>query len=245
MATCRRCGGMSFACSPPSHRLPAVMSSIPATMRSVEVLPQPDGPSRTSSSPSATSIERSSTASTPAPEVLDTWASTTDDICPPAQLLTDHALFCTPVLKASRPNCGSLPRPDICPLPATAARCQMVTNQPARLTSPCPSPPSPPPRVRRPESAAPSPPPRVRRPPVPAEDPCLAEEKESEMTPYLPSDIELPSKTGPRPGKPRDGGGRVTRDSRVTREAVRARGAREPEGRASQRFTDSPTGMRA
>ena len=42
--------------------VPVVMSSSPATIRSVVVLPQPDGPTRTMNSPSATSMSMSLTA---------------------------------------------------------------------------------------------------------------------------------------------------------------------------------------
>src|SRR5262249_46276327 len=45
---------------------PALASMKPAIMRKVVVLPQPDGPSSTTNSPSATSSDRSSTASTSA-----------------------------------------------------------------------------------------------------------------------------------------------------------------------------------
>src|ERR1051326_7627196 len=45
---------------------PALASMKPAIMRKVVVLPQPEGPSSTTNSPSATSSDRSSTASTSA-----------------------------------------------------------------------------------------------------------------------------------------------------------------------------------
>jgi hypothetical protein len=45
---------------------PAFASMKPAIMRKVVVLPQPDGPSSTANSPSDTSSDRSSTASTSA-----------------------------------------------------------------------------------------------------------------------------------------------------------------------------------
>ena len=47
---------------PPMRRTPLVMSSSPAIIRSAVVLPQPDGPTRTMNSPSATSTVRSLTA---------------------------------------------------------------------------------------------------------------------------------------------------------------------------------------
>ena len=46
-------GGSRVTSSPPSRTMPAVGSMKPATMRSVVVLPQPEGPSRTRNSPSA------------------------------------------------------------------------------------------------------------------------------------------------------------------------------------------------
>src|ERR1022692_4356274 len=55
---------------------PALASVNPAIMRKVVVLPQPDGPRRTRSSPSATSSEKSSTA-TNSPKRLLTWSSVT------------------------------------------------------------------------------------------------------------------------------------------------------------------------
>ena len=51
---------------------PEVMSSRPANIRSAVVLPQPDGPTRTMNSPSATCSERSSTARTSSPKILVT-----------------------------------------------------------------------------------------------------------------------------------------------------------------------------
>src|ERR1700686_4473490 len=60
---------------------PALASGNPAMMRSVVVLPHPEGPSRTSSSPSATSSEKSSTA-TNSPKRLLTRSSLTVAIRP-------------------------------------------------------------------------------------------------------------------------------------------------------------------
>src|SRR5690606_17678279 len=48
-------GATSFTTRPPMRSVPALISSSPATMRNRVVLPQPDGPTSTSSSPSATS----------------------------------------------------------------------------------------------------------------------------------------------------------------------------------------------
>ena len=59
MATLRSLGGRSLTALPPMRSVPEVMSSRPATMRRAVVLPEPDGPTSTISSPSATSRSRS------------------------------------------------------------------------------------------------------------------------------------------------------------------------------------------
>src|SRR5580658_3918497 len=51
---------------------PDVMSSKPANIRSAVVLPQPDGPTRTMNSPSATCSDSSSTARTLSPKIFVT-----------------------------------------------------------------------------------------------------------------------------------------------------------------------------
>src|SRR5579859_6093021 len=58
IAMSRSRGSVSFTCSPSMRIVPPVTSSRPATMRSAVVLPQPDGPTSTISSPSA--MDRSS-----------------------------------------------------------------------------------------------------------------------------------------------------------------------------------------
>ncbi len=65
MATLRSLGARSLTTLPPMRSVPEVMSSRPATIRSAVVLPEPDGPTSTISSPSATSRSRSSTAGLP------------------------------------------------------------------------------------------------------------------------------------------------------------------------------------
>ena len=55
-------GGSKVTSVPPSRTVPPVGSMKPATMRRVVVLPQPDGPSSTRNSPSATLSETSRTA---------------------------------------------------------------------------------------------------------------------------------------------------------------------------------------
>ena len=64
MAMSRSRGGMWFTTRSPMVSMPSEISSSPAIMRSAVDLPQPDGPSRTMNSPSSTSRERRSTATT-------------------------------------------------------------------------------------------------------------------------------------------------------------------------------------
>ena len=64
MLTCRLAGGTCVTSPPRSRMRPLVGSSKPAIMRSVVVLPQPDGPSIEKNSPSWISNETSSTATT-------------------------------------------------------------------------------------------------------------------------------------------------------------------------------------
>ena len=62
MAMSRSLGVSLLTTFPPMVRVPLVMSSRPATIRSAVVLPQPDGPTSTMNSPSLTSSVRSLTA---------------------------------------------------------------------------------------------------------------------------------------------------------------------------------------
>src|SRR5262245_57973465 len=64
MATLRARGGRWLTRRPPSMTSPAVADSRPAIMRSVVVLPHPDGPSRHTTSPAPTSRSTSRTATT-------------------------------------------------------------------------------------------------------------------------------------------------------------------------------------
>jgi hypothetical protein len=57
-------GGSGATSTPPSSIRPSVGSSKPPIMRSVVVLPQPDGPSSARKWPRSTSSEMSSTATT-------------------------------------------------------------------------------------------------------------------------------------------------------------------------------------
>src|SRR6202167_1132922 len=72
MATSRSLGKTLLTTVPPMESEPDVMSSRPANMRSAVVLPQPDGPTRTMNSPSATCSERAAPARTSSPKILVT-----------------------------------------------------------------------------------------------------------------------------------------------------------------------------
>jgi hypothetical protein len=65
MAMSRSAGSSRLTCLPSISRLPAVIVSSPAIMRSSVDLPQPDGPTITTSSPSATSSSTPRTATNP------------------------------------------------------------------------------------------------------------------------------------------------------------------------------------
>jgi hypothetical protein len=64
MLTSRWLAARRVTSSPPIRMRPLETGSSPATMRSVVVLPQPDGPRRVTSSPGATVKDTSSTATT-------------------------------------------------------------------------------------------------------------------------------------------------------------------------------------
>jgi hypothetical protein len=61
----RLLGGTSFITRSPIRSEPFEITSRPATMRSTVVFPQPDGPTSTMNSPSATSRSSALTASVP------------------------------------------------------------------------------------------------------------------------------------------------------------------------------------
>jgi hypothetical protein len=67
MATSRRFGGSSLTSRSPMWIAPASTSSSPASIRSAVVLPEPDGPTSTISSPSAMSRSSASTAGSSLP----------------------------------------------------------------------------------------------------------------------------------------------------------------------------------
>ena len=67
MATSRSRGCTWFTTSPSTTISPAVMASRPASMRNSVDLPQPDGPTSTTNSPSPMSRLSEVTASVPSP----------------------------------------------------------------------------------------------------------------------------------------------------------------------------------
>src|SRR5437763_3487593 len=90
MLTSRSLAERDVTSVPPMRMRPLVTDSRPATMRSVVVLPHPDGPSSVHSVPGSTLNEMSSTAVT-SPYFLETCSKTTpcdclDMGCPPAAL---------------------------------------------------------------------------------------------------------------------------------------------------------------
>ena len=62
MATSRSVAGSAVTSAPPIRICPAVAISSPAIMRSVVVLPQPEGPSSVTSRPASMNSEMSLTA---------------------------------------------------------------------------------------------------------------------------------------------------------------------------------------
>src|SRR5580765_6101263 len=77
MAMSRSIGWSPFTTREPIRISPSVSSSRPAVSRSTVVLPEPDGPTRTSSSPSAISRSTWSTATVPSSKTLVTPSSVT------------------------------------------------------------------------------------------------------------------------------------------------------------------------
>src|SRR5690242_19243391 len=72
----RSIGGRSLTTVPPISTWPEVIDSRPATMRRVVVLPQPDGPTRTTNSLSRISRLTSLTAWTSSKVLLRLWMRT-------------------------------------------------------------------------------------------------------------------------------------------------------------------------
>src|SRR5579872_5675773 len=81
MAMSRSFGALSFTTFPAMRSSPSVMSSRPAIMLSVVDLPQPDGPTRMTNSPSAMSMLNLSTASAPSGKRLVTSSRTISATC--------------------------------------------------------------------------------------------------------------------------------------------------------------------
>src|SRR5919198_4493755 len=80
MAMPRSAAATAFIGLPPISNSPDVITSSPAIMRSSVDLPQPDGPTKTSSSRSSATRETSRTAST-LPKNLATFLSSTEANC--------------------------------------------------------------------------------------------------------------------------------------------------------------------
>src|SRR6478672_818936 len=78
----RSLGATSLTTRSPIRSVPSLISSRPAIIRRLVVLPQPEGPTRTMNSPSAMARFRSSTAST-SPYFLVTWSKVTVAMCAP------------------------------------------------------------------------------------------------------------------------------------------------------------------
>src|ERR1700722_14792522 len=110
MATSRSLGSMSLTTRSPMETMPLVTSSRPATMRNAVVLPQPEEPSRTRSSPSAMCNVRLSTA-----------------VVSPNRLVTPSKLTCANRAPFGRPAFGHglLRRRDGSEPMRAAARCQV------------------------------------------------------------------------------------------------------------------------
>src|SRR3954447_12209496 len=79
----RSFGVRSFTTRSPIEILPSVISSRPATMRSAVVFPQPEGPTRTTNSPSRISSDRSCTACTSLSYTFSTLSKITSAIRQP------------------------------------------------------------------------------------------------------------------------------------------------------------------
>src|SRR5205823_5374150 len=90
MATLRSCGLSSFTTRSPMQTVPALTSSSPATSRSSVDLPQPDGPTTTTSSPSSIRSVQSATARVPSGKTLSTCSNATLAISVEEALLADH-----------------------------------------------------------------------------------------------------------------------------------------------------------
>src|SRR5438876_1764810 len=77
MATLRSCGLSAFTTRSPMRTVPAVISSSPATIRSSVDLPEPDGPTTTTSSPSSIRMLQSAMARVPSGKILSTCSNST------------------------------------------------------------------------------------------------------------------------------------------------------------------------
>src|ERR1043166_1971033 len=102
MAMSRSLGGTSFTTRSPMVMRPLETVSSPAIMRSVVLLPHPDGPTRTTNSPSATSSDTSVTAAERPPSyILETCSRLTPAIVSPPR---SHAGAWLPFLARRSPT---------------------------------------------------------------------------------------------------------------------------------------------
>src|SRR6185437_8650441 len=91
MATSRSRGDTALTTWSPKLMRPLVIVSSPATIRRVVVFPQPDGPTSTTNSPSATSRSSSSTALAPVEKTFVNFSSKIADIGGGTPLVRDAA----------------------------------------------------------------------------------------------------------------------------------------------------------
>src|SRR4051812_23689212 len=123
-------GCRSFTTLSPIRMSPEVISSSPAVMRRAVVLPEPEGPTRTRNSPSATARLSESTARVPSENALETSANSIEAIV--ARYLQNHAKARLSVLQAlARRLRGLRLRLDLDrPLPLAPARARRGGGRP-------------------------------------------------------------------------------------------------------------------
>src|SRR6202012_677349 len=96
----RSLGVSSLASFPPIRKIPEVMSSSPATIRSAVVFPHPDGPTSTMNSPSAISTDRSFTAWKPFSYTLLILSRLTVATTTPSRALARDRWTCSSLYRA-------------------------------------------------------------------------------------------------------------------------------------------------
>src|SRR5215218_7474231 len=92
MAMSRWRGGRSLTTWSPIKTLPALMSSRPAIIRRAVDFPQPEGPTKTTNSPSGISKFILSTATTSSPKTLVTSSNVTSAIPLPPSVLPNRSV---------------------------------------------------------------------------------------------------------------------------------------------------------